>query len=273
MVRQQGWDFRPEEEKEISKEFEDKGFVVLKGKREALDQLKSKVICVVESFCRDQYNNSKDIELERVSDIVRAKDINKLRLVVMRELSKDVENNKLYFDACKEIVNVLCGNELVMQKRISLSVQCPGSEDDKLPIHADTWNGVSEYDLNIWIPLVDCRNDMCLYIMDRELFRVSLEKKERVLERDADDAFEKLRDRLTFVEVDYGDILAFDQSLPHGYAVNTQVNAQWSMNCRFKSFHSPYRDKQLGEYFMPITVRSTTRLGLNYRPPSEWLSR
>ena len=36
------------------------------------------------------------------------------------------------------------------------------------------------------------------------------------------------------------------------------------MNCRFKGLHTPYWDKKLGEYFMPITVKSTTRIGLNY---------
>ena len=56
--------------------------------------------------------------------------------------------------------------------------------------------------------------------------------------------------------VEYGQILAFDQSLPHGYALNQEHDTHWSINCRFKGLHTPYWDKKLGEYFMPITVKN-----------------
>ena len=39
------------------------------------------------------------------------------------------------------------------------------------------------------------------------------------------------------------------------------------MNCRFKSMFSPYGDKKIGEFFLPITTRSMTKIGLKYKSP------
>ena len=87
----------------------------------------------------------------------------------------------------------------------------------------------------------------------------------------SEELFKILKKDLTYIEIDYGDILAFDQSLPHGYIVNNEAITHWSLNCRFKSIHSPYWDKKLGEYFMPITLKSCSRLGASYTHPYNWL--
>ena len=87
----------------------------------------------------------------------------------------------------------------------------------------------------------------------------------------SDELFDVLRDDLTWIPIKYGQVLAFDQSLPHGYSLNEEIFTHWSMNCRFKGLHTPYWDKKLGEYFMPITVRTSTRLGMNYSHPKNWL--
>ena len=68
------------------------------------------------------------------------------------------------------------------------------------------------------------------------------------------------------IPINYGQILAFDQSLPHGYSLNEE-DYHWSINCRFKGLHTPYWDKKLGEYFMPITVKNCTRVGMDYIQP------
>ena len=39
------------------------------------------------------------------------------------------------------------------------------------------------------------------------------------------------------------------------------------MNCRFKSLFSPYGDKKLGEFFVPITTKVATTIGMNYSYP------
>ena len=39
------------------------------------------------------------------------------------------------------------------------------------------------------------------------------------------------------------------------------------MNCRFKSVFSPYGDKKIGEFFEPITLRTASEIGINYKLP------
>ena len=158
-----------------------------------------------------------------------------------------------------------------MQKRPGLSINFPQNNNDVLPIHADTWNGVSPYELNIWIPLVDCEKTMCLYILEREKYEKHKRDSPSLLTLDSDYLFKKLETDLDWIEISYGDILAFDQSLPHGYALNCEDGTHWSLNCRFKGLHTPYWDKKLGEYFMPITLKTCSRVGLEYDYPMNWV--
>ena len=189
----------------------------------------------------------------------------------MQKISNGTSFQRNYYNAAKNIIHQLCGNELAMQKRPGLSINLPQNQNDILPIHADTWNGVSPFELNIWIPFVDCYDSMCLYILKRNKYTERLKASKGLFKLTSDELFNELRNDLTWVPIKYGQILAFDQSLPHGYSLNTELNSHWSMNCRFKGIHTPYWDKKLGEYFMPITVKQCTRLGMNYKHPKNWI--
>ena len=189
----------------------------------------------------------------------------------MHKISEGTVFQKNYYNAAKKIIHQLCGNELAMQKRPGLSVNLPNNHNDVLPIHADTWNGVSPFELNVWIPFVDCKNSMCLYLLKREKYIERVKNCHGLLKLSSDELFNELRNDLTWIPIQYGKVLAFDQSLPHGYSLNREEHSHWSMNCRFKGLHTPYWDKKLGEYFIPITVKECTRLGMNYKHPENWI--
>ena len=53
----------------------------------------------------------------------------------------------------------------------------------------------------------------------------------------------------------------------HGNRVNETRETRWSMNCRFKGVFTPYAEKNLGEFFEPITLRAASRIGLSYELP------
>ena len=52
--------------------------------------------------------------------------------------------------------------------------------------------------------------------------------------------------------------------MPHGN-VNKENETRWTMNCRFKSVFTPYKDKKIGEFYEPITLKPATKRGLNYK--------
>ena len=262
------WDFRSNEEQLLSKTYEEIGYVVKDGNYQYLELLKKEVEKCFKGF--DNELDSKNISLAYAHQIIKNEKSNDLRLHIMANLFKQTSFHKNYYHAAKDIVHALCGNELVMQRRPGISINLPQNNNDVLPIHADTWNGVSPYELNIWIPFVDCFDSMCLYILKRSKYLERLENSKGLLKLTSDELFDALQDDLTWVPIKYGQILAFDQSLPHGYSLNEECFTHWTMNCRFKGLHTPYWDKKLGEYFMPITVRSSTRLGMDYVHPKQW---
>ena len=76
-------------------------------------------------------------------------------------------------------------------------------------------------------------------------------------------------DDLTWIPIEYGQILA--RSITTWLFLKRRAKTHWSLNCRFKGLHTPYWDKKLGEYFMPITVKNCTRLGMDYGHPGNWI--
>ena len=83
----------------------------------------------------------------------------------------------------------------------------------------------------------------------------------------SEDLFRKISDQVQWLEVKYGEVLIFDQALPHGNRVNTENETRWSMNCRFKGVFTPYGDKKLGEFFEPVTLRAASKKGMEYKLP------
>ena len=76
-----------------------------------------------------------------------------------------------------------------------------------------------------------------------------------------------LKNKLKWISIKKGQILIFNQCLPHGNVVNKTMETRWSMNCRFKSLYSPYGDKKIGEFFEPITLRAASKIGMQYHLP------
>ena len=78
---------------------------------------------------------------------------------------------------------------------------------------------------------------MSLYILDRVKYKKA-QSEYVIYQMSSDDFYQVIEKDLTRIEIKYGDILAFDQSLPHGYALNSESNTHWSLNCRFKGLHT-----------------------------------
>ena len=269
MNSRSSWDFRDNQELVASHEYNKEGYIIEKADSHYLELIKNDIQNAYSRFPDISREDSKCLEEAHLT--IPKEKSNDLRLYTMNNLYQSTRFNKNYYHAAKNIIHLLCGNELAMQKRPGLSINFPQNPSDILPIHADTWNGVSPFELNIWIPLVNCTGSMCLYILKRDSYKRKLKESRELLRLTSDELFNELSDDLTWIPIEYGEILAFDQSLPHGYSLNEEQNTHWSLNCRFKGLHTPYWDKKLGEYFVPITVKNCTRLGMDYSHPDNWI--
>ena len=155
----------------------------------------------------------------------------------------------------------------MMQKNINLSIQFPNDNSSLLPIHSDVWSGDSPYEINLWVPLVNCYKTKSMYILEQKNYADFKKKMQKKKYSSSEDIFNLVKNKVRWLNVDYGQFLIFNQGLPHGNIVNIEKETRWSMNCRFKSFFSPYGDKKVGEFFLPITTRAISEIGINFEYP------
>ena len=247
----------------IKKQFINKGYIIKKIKnKRSLNLIKKLVIEIIR-----KKTLVKNIDLNQIHKIIDKSDLNNFRLFLFEELNKNEKFKYHYFNLGREILYDLVGNEMMMQKKINLSVQIPNDESSLLPIHSDVWSGDSPYEINLWLPLVNCHKTKSMYIIEQKdynKFKLFLKKKKY---SDSSKIYSLLKKKLKWLKVNYGEMLIFNQTLPHGNITNKEKETRISFNCRFKSIFSPYKDKKIGEFFTPITTRAMTEIGVNYEDP------
>jgi len=195
--------------------------------------------------------------------------LNNVRLTVIRSMNATPWLRPTLFRLARPLLEAVVGNELVMQRRINLSIQIPGDTSSLLPVHADVWSGDSPFEAVVWLPLVDCRRSKSMYLLPPDANRRLQGGFAQAAGSDAEAIFQAIAPSVEWIEIDYGQVMLFDQTLPHGNRVNQETSTRWSLNCRFKGAFTPYADKKLGEFFEPITLRPMSRIGLDYRFPGQ----
>lgn len=254
------------EEQPLAETFARDGFVILPVEnRDGLDAIQNLVAGVVSKMFGVEGAGT-DL-LNSVHRHVRIEDLNGLRLAAISALRGASWFRPTYFSLVRNALSALVGNELAMQRGIGLSVQLPDDDSSLLQVHTDVWDGDSQYEIVVWVPLVDCRRTKAMYIVRPDKDRSFQARMKDYQYGSAEDIYHAIEKDAEFLTVPYGSVLLFSQTLMHGNRINREPETRWSMNCRFKSVLSPYADKRLGEFFEPITLRPVTRMGLAYRLP------
>lgn len=253
-------------EKNLSNEFIDNGFVIKKiTELEPLKNIRNKIFQL--SLLSNNLKENENKWLNNIHELLPINELNNYRLNIINKMNADEEFKKLYFDISKTYLEILVGNELAMQKRINLSIQLPNDNSSLLPVHADTWSGDSAYELVVWLPLVDCFRTKAMYILPQNKVHKLNNDFKKIAGDNAEDLFQNIKNDIKWLDIKFGEILLFNQSLPHGNRINNENETRWSMNCRFKSVFTPYADKKMGEFFEPVTLRAASKIGMNYQMP------
>jgi sporadic carbohydrate cluster 2OG-Fe(II) oxygenase len=262
-------------DKEIEKEFVSKGFLI----KDIIDT--SLLDKFRKSFLKVIYKDfSKDIKALRLPDedgavlnnfhkFIAADKLNSFRLKVYDYVNSLPETREIYYSLCKNYLDIIVGNELAIQQRINLSIQLPKDNSSLLPIHSDTWSGDSPFEIVVWLPLVDCYKTKSMYILkssqQQKVKNLFFNKKVRTSE----EIYKKIKKDILWLNVKYGQVLIFNQNLPHGNIVNVENETRWSLNCRFKGLFTPYGDKKIGEFFLPLNIKPASRIGMDYQYPKK----
>ena len=260
--------FQTKEEIFFFKEYVKKGYLILNIKDIAsLNLLRKNIVNFIKKNSKKSFfnNYSEEEFLNNSHSFIKKNNLNNLRLNLINHLNSNKNFRHLYFSFAKEYLEKIVGNELAMQQKINLSIQFPKDNSSLLPLHSDTWSGDSPFETVVWLPLVNCFKTKSMYIVPPNKMNLinSLIKKKIT----TDKLFHRIKKYVTWIKINYGQILIFNQNLPHGNIINKERETRWSFNCRFKSIFAPYGDKKIGEFFEPITLKPASKIGMIYKYP------
>lgn len=260
--------FTTADEDSLEKEYTENGYIIRPvANLESLEWIRNQFESLIrESLDISDSVNTDDL-LNNIHQYVPVAELNSFRLKIIQGINSIEEFREKYFDIARKYIETIVGNELSMQLRINLSIQLPNDDSSLLPVHSDIWSGDSPYEVVAWLPIVDCYGTKAMYLLPpKDTESLHDEFKGRASES-SEMLFQSIKDQVQWLEVNYGEVLIFDQSLPHGNRLNEEAETRWSMNCRFKGVFTPYGDKKIGEFFEPITLRAASKRGMVYTLP------
>lgn len=255
-------------EKKLEKKFLEQGYLIFD-----IENKKSlkKIKFFFDKYVYKKFKNHKNINdanrLDNFHKLIKQKDLNNFRLDILNEFNSNKIMKRTYYEISKDILNLIVGNELVMQNKINLSIQLPNDESSLLSVHSDIWSGDSPFEVVIWLPLVNCYKSKSMFILPPQKYKKIHNNFKKFSGKSSDEFFKKIKKNLKWIDIKFGQILIFNQALPHGNILNAEAETRWSMNCRFKSIYSPYGDKKIGEFFSPITLKPASKIGMQYYLP------
>lgn len=253
--------FYDNNDKKIIKKFSEKGYLIfdIENKNNLL-KIKNSINKIIKKSIK-----SNTINLETIHKNVEQSKLNEFRLKVYNQLNKNKEFKETYFSLASKHLNIICGNELVMQRKVNLSIQMPNDDSSLLPLHSDVWSGCSPYEVVLWVPMVDCKKTQSMFILPKKESDKMYDQMQKF--SSVSNLEKKIKKKYKWLDIKFGQGLIFQHSIMHGNVVNNESTTRWSFNCRFKSLFSPYDDKSIGETFLPITIRPATVFGMNYKSP------
>lgn len=188
-----------------------------------------------------------DFNLSQIHNYLTKTQLNDFRIKAFQRINKlDFEN--LFLTNCYSQLSALLGPDLLIQKKLNLSIQIPDDESSILSAHSDCSSGDSPFELVLWFPLTDTFSSNSMFIMssDRSLEFYNSLKSNNSLEISprSDD----------FLELSFGSYILFCPALVHGNVLNKTDSSRVSVNIRFKSVFSPYTpsavsDRLYGTYY------------------------
>lgn len=252
----------------LSKKFIEQGYCIIPVEDKAgLDRIRSAITELALTTLGGDDPSDYCAYLDGIHAGVKPNVLNEFRLGIIHDINREDWLRPTYFGLARTALQSIVGNELAMQRRINISIQLPGDDGSLLPIHCDVWSGDSPFEAVLWVPLVDCAETKSMFLVPP---RANAEIQSRLSEfssRSSEDLFSEVEPHLEWINIRYGEALLFNQNLMHGNRVNETRETRWSMNCRFKGVFTPYAEKNLGEFFEPITLRAASRIGLSYELP------
>lgn len=257
--------------KEI-KFFQQNGYLIKKSSdQQSLNKIHEFLFNLFNKNNKNSFTIEKRIDFfQKLHKKVPKSKLNEVRVNAIEKINKSKLFRDWYYNSAKELLDVMVGNEIAMQKKINLSIQMPRDEKSMLPMHSDIYAGESPFEVVIWIPMMNVKkNSHSMFITnpkDNKIInqQITKNKTSTILK-----IYNKHKKKFKFLKINYGDILIFSPIIQHGNIVNKTDETRISLNCRFKSLLSPYdvfskTHRNIPHFFEPHVIKPLTKIGFNF---------
>lgn len=250
-------------EVKIAKDFIKNGYIIVPVDKKKLNILQKTISLFAGNKNQDPTSFLNNFKVKKTKN-----DLNKIRISIIKKINNEKKFRKIFFEIARKPLEILIGNEICMQKNLNLSIQLPNDNSSLLPLHADVLNGDSPFEVVQWLPFVDCYKTKTMYLLPANKSKNYLKLIKKNQYKGTDAIYKKIKKNLIWLNVPYGKCVIFNQNLFHGNIVNKEEETRWTINCRYKSLFSPYKDKKFDEFFEPIIIRPATKIGLEFKFPT-----
>jgi len=185
--------------------------------------------------------------------------INALRLDCFKALNQISDLDSILTNLVGDEVKSILGPDLLIQKKINLSIQMPNDESSILKPHSDCWSGDSPFQINAWIPLTDAFETNSMFLFDQSASMDLL----RAIYTGQNIDFSSITGPENFLHLNFGEILIFNPGLVHGNVLNQTAKTRVSLNIRFKSIFTPdgiSASRSSGVYYRIFGLSPWTKL-------------
>ena len=226
---------------------------------------KSKKILNQKELKNSFFNNFHNLKKSKLT-------LNDFRLKLMKEINFKHNLSDRGFKIFHNIIGRIFGQDIATQKNVNLVIHQPG-DTTQVTVHRDAPPN-SEYEMVVWLPLVDTYKTKNMYILDKsktaqllkKVHKLSKKKtkKELIMDKYYSFAFKNADQK----KIRFGQALLFWTALIHCVPVNKEKETRWSLNFRYKNTFSPYGTKGFPDYFKVVSSSPVTKLTLEKKEKS-----
>ena len=219
-----------------------------KGYKKKFNFLKNKI--------KKKYKkNFKNNNFESFHKGVSEKEINKVRMNIIKYINSINGLKKDIYMCLKPFIDRTLGPDIIIQKSINLGIQMPKDESRAL-FHKDTPLS-SNFEIVIWLPLVDCKKSMCMLMFERK----NQAKAEKLLYGKREKRFDDFAKKNGVLkEIKFGEALIFNTNNYHYIPINKTEKTRWAINIRLKNLFSPYGERNLLDYYEILKISPLSKI-------------
>ena len=148
----------------------------------------------------------------------------------------------MMIDSCPDLVEMLCGKDLFIQRRAHTIINVPGKDHSKQWTHYEMMSGISPFTYVLWAPLHDLDDDGGAYHIDQKISLEIMKKEEEEGLVNGPRVFNMMENQKP-PRLKFGQAIIFNPFVLHGNVTFNSEFARIACNVRFQSSNKPLLQK------------------------------